>query len=162
MSRFRRKGKTMASLDELDRKILRLLQEDCDISLDALAKQVGSSKTPVWNRIKKMRKNGVIRGQVALVDPEAVGLGETFFVAVRTSQHDAAWLEAFTEAVLEIPEILEVHRLTGDIDYLLKVQVAGTADFDRVYKALIGRISLFNVTSSLSMETIKSTTALKV
>lgn len=162
MSRFRRKGKTMASLDELDRKILRLLQEDCDISLDALAKQVGSSKTPVWNRIKKMRKSGVIRGQVALVDPEAVGLGETFFVAVRTSQHDAAWLEAFTEAVLEIPEILEVHRLTGDIDYLLKVQVAGTADFDRVYKALIGRISLFNVTSSLSMETIKSTTALKV
>lgn len=152
----------MASLDELDRKILRLLQEDCDISLDALAKQVGSSKTPVWNRIKKMRKSGVIRGQVALVDPEAVGLGETFFVAVRTSQHDAAWLEAFTEAVLEIPEILEVHRLTGDIDYLLKVQVAGTADFDRVYKALIGRISLFNVTSSLSMETIKSTTALKV
>lgn len=152
----------MASLDELDRKILRLLQEDCDISLDALAKQVGSSKTPVWNRIKKMRKSGVIRGQVALVDPEAVGLGETFFVAVRTSQHDAAWLEAFTEAVLEIPEILEVHRLTGDIDYLLKVQVAGTADFDRVYKELIGRISLFNVTSSLSMETIKSTTALKV
>ena len=152
----------MALFDELDRKILRLLQEDSDISLDALAKTVGSTKTPVWNRVKKMRKNGIIRRQVALVDPKAVGLGETFFVAVRTSQHDAEWLKAFTEAVLAIPEILEVHRLTGDIDYLLKVQVSGTADFDRVYKDLIDRISLYNVTSSLSMETIKSTTALKV
>lgn len=152
----------MSQLDELDRKILRLLQEDCDISLDALAKEVGSSKTPVWNRIKKMRKNGVIRRQVAIVDPKAVGLGEIFFVAVRTSRHDDEWLKAFTEAVLALPEILEVHRLTGDIDYLLKVQVSGTADFDRVYKALIGRISLYNVTSSLSMETIKSTTALNV
>jgi Lrp/AsnC family transcriptional regulator len=152
----------MSQLDELDRKILRLLQEDCDISLDALAKEVGSSKTPVWNRIKKMRKNGVIRRQVAIVDPKAVGLGETFFVAVRTSKHDDEWLKAFTEAVLALPEILEVHRLTGDIDYLLKVQVSGTTDFDRVYKALIGRISLYNVTSSLSMETIKSTTALNV
>jgi Lrp/AsnC family transcriptional regulator len=152
----------MAALDELDRKILRLLQENSDVSLEALAKAVGSSKTPVWNRIKKMRRNGVIRRQVALVDPEAVGLGETFFVAVRTSQHDAAWLAAFTEAVLAIPEILEVHRLTGDVDYLLKVHVGSTADFDRVYKELIDRISLFNVTSSLCMETIKSTTALKL
>jgi len=152
----------MPQLDELNRNILRLLQEDCDISLSALAKKVGSSKTPVWNRIKKMRKNGIIRRQVALVDPKAVGLGETFFVAVHTSKHDEEWLKAFTGAVLSLPEILEVHRLTGDIDYLLKVQVSDTADFDRVYKALISQISVFNVTSSLSMETIKSTTALKV
>ncbi len=152
----------MASLDELDRKILRLLQDDCDISLDALAREVGSSKTPVWNRIRKMRENGIIRQQVALVDPKAVGLGETFFVAIHTSRHEAGWLEAFTEAVLDIPEILEVYRLAGDIDYLLKVQVGSTADFDRLYKTLIGRISLYNVTSSLSMETIKSTTALNV
>ena len=152
----------MALLDELNRKILRLLQQDCDISLDALAKKVGSSKTPVWNRIKKMRKHGIITRQVALVDAKSVGLGETFFVAVRTAKHDAAWLKAFTEAVIAIPEILEVHRLTGDIDYLLKVQVGSTADFDQVYQDLIGRISLFNVTSSLSMETIKSTTALNV
>lgn len=152
----------MSQLDELDRKILRRLQEDCDVSLDSLAKEVGSSKTPVWNRIKKMRKNGVIRRQVALVDPKAVGLGETFFVAVRTSRHDTEWLDAFTEAVLSLPEILEVHRLTGDVDYLLKVQVSDAADFDRVYRDLIGRISIFNVTSSLSMETIKSTTALNV
>lgn len=152
----------MSRLDELDRKILRLLQEDCDISLDALAKEVGSSKTPVWNRIKKMRKNGVIRRQVAIVDPKSVGLGETFFVAVRTSRHDTEWLKAFTEAVVAMPEILEVHRLTGDVDYLLKVQVRDAADFDRVYRTLIDRISIFNVTSSLSMETIKSTTALNV
>ena len=152
----------MASLDDLDRKILRRLQQDCEVSLDALAKEVGSTKTPVWNRIQKMRKNGVIRREVALVDPAAVGLGETFFVAVRTSRHDDDWLKAFTKAVRAIPEILEAHRLTGEIDYLLKVQVAGTADFDRVYRDLIGRISLYNVTSSLSMETIKSTTALKI
>jgi len=152
----------MALLDDLNRKILRLLQEDCDISLDALAKKVGSSKTPVWNRIKKMRKNGIITRQVALVDATSVGLGETFFVAVRTSKHDAVWLKAFTEAVFSIPEILEAHRLTGDIDYLLKIQVSGTADFDRVYQDLISRISLYNVTSSLSMETLKSTTALNV
>ena len=152
----------MALLDELNRKILRLLQQDCDISLDALAREVGSSKTPVWNRIKKMRKNGIITGQVALLDAKAVGLGETFFVAVHTSKHDAEWLKSFTEAVQAIPEILEVHRLTGDIDYLLKVQVGSTADYDRVYQELISRVSLFNVTSSLSMETIKSTTALNV
>ena len=152
----------MSRLDELDRKILRRLQEDSDISLDALAKEVGSSKTPVWNRIKKMRRNGVIRRQVAIVDPKAVGLGEIFFVSVRTSRHDTEWLEAFTEAVLSLPEIMEVHRLTGDVDYLLKVQVTDAADFDRVYRDLIGRISIFNVTSSLSMETIKSTTALRL
>lgn len=152
----------MSSLDDLDRKILRVLQMDCGVSLDALAATVGSSKTPVWNRIQKMRRNGVIRRQVAIVDPASVGLGETYFVTIRTSCHDNAWLKAFSEAVLEIPEILEVHRVTGDIDYLLKIQVAGTADFDRVYKTLIGKISIFNVTSNVSMETIKETTALNL
>lgn len=152
----------MASFDQLDRKILRLLQHDCDISLDTLARKVGSTKTPVWNRIKKMRKNGIILRQVALVDPGAVGLGETFFVAIHTSRHDTEWLTAFMDAVKTIPEILEAHRLAGDIDYLLKIQVSDTADFDRVYKQLIGRVSIFNVTSSLSMETIKSTTVLNV
>lgn len=152
----------MAAIDDLDRKILRVLQEDADISLDQLAKAVGSSKTPVWNRIRKMKKSGVIRRQVVIVDPAAVGLGETFFVAVRTSQHDEAWLKAFMDAVRSLPEILEVHRLTGENDYLLKVQVGGTAEFDRLYKQLIGKADLFNVTSSLSMETVKSTTALPV
>jgi len=152
----------MTKLDELDKKILRALQRDATISMDALAKQINSSKTPVWSRIQKMRKAGVIESQVALVNPAAVGLDETFFVAVKTDQHEPEWLDLFASAVEDMPEILEAHRLAGDIDYLLKVQVENPADFDRFYKALIARVRLHNVTSSLSMECLKKTTALKI
>ncbi len=152
----------MAKLDELDRKILRALQEDATVSMDALAKKIGSSKTPVWSRIQKMRKAGVIEKQVALVNPTALGLDECFFVAVKTDQHEPEWLALFATAVEDMPEILEAHRLTGDIDYLLKVQVKNPADFDRFYKELISRVKLHNVTSSLSMECLKKTTALKI
>lgn len=152
----------MAKLDELDRKILRALQEDATVSMDALAKKVHSSKTPVWSRIQKMRNAGVIEKQVALVNPGSVGLNETFFVAVKTDQHEPGWLDVFAAAVADMPEILEAHRLAGDIDYLLKVQVENPADFDRFYKELISRVKLHNVTSSLSMECLKHTTALKI
>ena len=152
----------MIKLDELDKKILRALQHDATISMDALAKKINSSKTPVWSRIQKMRKAGVIESQVALVNPSAVGLDETFFVAVKTDQHEPGWLDLFARAVEDMPEILEAHRLAGDIDYLLKVQVESPADFDRFYKELIARVRLHNVTSSLSMECLKKTTALKI
>ena len=152
----------MIKLDELDKKILRALQHDATISMDALAKKINSSKTPVWSRIQKMRKAGVIESQVALVNPTAVGLDETFFVAVKTDQHEPDWLDLFARAVEDMPEILEAHRLAGDIDYLLKVQVESPADFDRFYKELIARVRLHNVTSSLSMECLKKTTALKI
>lgn len=152
----------MAKLDELDKKILRVLQQDATISMDALAKKLHSSKTPVWSRIQKMRKAGVIDRQVALVNPAAVGLEETFFVAVKTDQHEPDWLTLFADAVADMPEILEAHRLAGDIDYLLKVQVQNPRDFDRFYKELIARVKLHNVTSSLSMECLKKTTALKI
>lgn len=152
----------MLKLDELDRKILRELQADATISMDALAKKLGSSKTPVWSRIQKLRKAGVIERQVALVNPKAIGLEETFFVAVKTDQHEPDWLEKFADAVVTMPEILEAHRLTGDIDYLLKVQVQSPSDFDRFYKELITQVKLHNVTSSLSMECLKKTTALKI
>lgn len=152
----------MAKLDELDRKILRQLQTDATISMDALAKKLGSSKTPVWSRIQKLRKAGVIERQVALVNPKAIGLEETFFVAVKTDQHEPEWLEKFAAAVQTMPEILEAHRLTGDIDYLLKVQAQSPADFDRFYKELIAQVKLHNVTSSLSMECLKRTTALMI
>ena len=154
--------RTLFKLDQLDRKILREIQQDATASMDALAKKIGSSKTPVWSRIQKLRKNGVIEKQVALLDPVALGLLETFFVAVKTDEHDPQWLKKFAAAVQELPEILEVHRLTGEIDYLLKVRVDSTADFDRVYKELISRVKLHNVTSSLSMECLKHTTALKL
>lgn len=152
----------MFKLDELDRKILRELQQDATISMDALAKKLGSSKTPVWSRIQKLRKAGVIEKQVALLDPQAIGLEEMFFVAVKTDQHEPQWLDLFSDAVQDMPEILEAHRLAGDIDYLLKVQVQSPSDFDRFYKELIKRVKLHNVTSSLSMECLKKTTALKI
>jgi Lrp/AsnC family transcriptional regulator len=152
----------MAKLDELDRKILRALQDDATVSMDALAKQIGSSKTPVWSRIQKMRKAGIIEKQVALVNPSAVGLDETFFVAVKTDQHEPEWLALFAKAVEDMPEILEAHRMAGEVDYLLKVQVKNPSDFDRFYKELISRVKLHNVTSSLSMECLKKTTALKI
>lgn len=148
------------ALDELDRNILAILQEDATLALDEIARRVGASKTPVWNRIRKMRASGLIRSEVALLDPDKLGLESCFFVLIRTSQHDAAWLERFLRAVKSRPEVLEAHRLAGDIDYILKVRVPNARAYDTFYRALIKEVSIFNVTSSLSMEEIKNTTAL--
>jgi len=148
------------ALDDLDRNILAILQEDATLALDEIARRVGASKTPVWNRIRKMRASGLIRAEVALLDPDKLGLESCFFVLIRTSQHDAAWLERFLNAVRSRPEVLEAHRLAGDIDYILKVRVPNARAYDTFYRGLIKEVSIFNVTSSLSMEEIKSTTAL--
>lgn len=148
------------ALDDLDRNILAILQEDATLALDEIARRVGASKTPVWNRIRKMRASGLIRAEVALLDPDKLGLESCFFVLIRTSQHDAGWLERFLNAVKSRPEVLEAHRLAGDIDYILKVRVANARAYDTFYRALIKEVSIFNVTSSLSMEEIKNTTAL--
>ncbi|MCL4128026.1 UNVERIFIED_CONTAM: hypothetical protein GTU68_002325 [Idotea baltica] len=128
--------------------------------LEEMAKRVGSSKTPVWNRIRKMREGGVIDRTVAIVNPEAVGLAATFYVLVRTAQHEKEWLEKFVAAVNKHPEIVSAHRLAGDIDYILKVQVADAKAFDAFYRSLISDVSIFNVTSLMSMESIKGTTEL--
>lgn len=152
----------MASLDPLDRKILAHLQEDTTLPLDELARLVGSSKTPVWNRIQKLKRNGVIKKQVAVLDADAVGFDSCFYVLIRTAQHDAAWLERFLATVHDQPEILEAHRLAGDIDYILKVRVPDAKAYDAFYRRLIARVSIYNVTSTLSMEEIKSTTALPI
>lgn len=149
-----------AALDEMDRNILSLLQQDATLPLDEIARRVGASKTPVWNRIRKMRASGVIKAEVALVDPERVGLESCFFVLVRTSQHNADWLDRFLQAVRSRPEVVEAHRLAGDIDYILKVRVTNARAYDAFYRALIKQVSIFNVTSVLSMEEIKNTTAL--
>jgi Lrp/AsnC family transcriptional regulator len=151
-----------AALDELDRNILALLQEDCALPLDEIARRVGASKTPVWNRIRKMKASGLIKAEVAIVDPEKLGLESCFFVLIRTSQHDSEWLDRFLKAVQSRPEVIEAHRLAGDIDYILKVRVANARAYDAFYRALIKQVSIFNVTSVLSMEEIKSTTALPV
>jgi Lrp/AsnC family transcriptional regulator len=148
------------ALDELDRNILALLQEDASLALEEIARRVGASKTPVWNRIRKMKDRGIIQREVAIIDPEKVGLESCFFVLIRTSQHDAGWLERFLRAVQSRPEVLEAHRLAGDIDYILKVRVPNAKAYDDFYRALIAEVSIFNVTSTLSMEEIKNTTAL--
>jgi Lrp/AsnC family transcriptional regulator len=148
------------ALDELDRNILALLQEDAGLALEEIARRVGASKTPVWNRIRKMRERGVIRREVAILDPEKIGLESCFFVLIRTSQHDAGWLERFLHAVQARPEVLEAHRLAGDVDYILKVRVENAKAYDDFYRSLIAEVSIFNVTSTLSMEEIKNTTAL--
>ncbi len=148
------------ALDDLDRNILSLLQEDATLALEEIARRVGASKTPVWNRIRKMRAAGIIKAEVAILDPEKLGLESCFFVMIRTSQHDAGWLDRFLHTVRARPEVLEAHRLAGDIDYILKVRVPNARAYDAFYRALIAEVSIFNVTSTLSMEEIKNTTAL--
>lgn len=147
-------------LDELDRKILGELQRDGAQSLDEIAGQVGSSKTPVWNRIRKMKEGGVIRQQTVLLDAEALGLEACFFVLIRTSEHEQDWQNAFLKALRERPEVMEAHRLAGDIDYILKVRVSNARAYDVFYQALISEVKIHNVTALLSMEEIKFTTEL--
>ena len=149
-------------IDELDRKILKTLQADASQSLDEIARVVGSSKTPVWNRIRKLREAGVIGQQTVLLDAEALGLEACFFVLIRTSEHDAEWQAKFLQALKTRPEVLEAHRLAGDIDYILKVRVRNARAYDEFYQALISEVQIYNVTGLLSMEEIKSTTMLPI
>ena len=147
-------------LDETDRKILAELQADASQSLDEIAKKIGSSKTPVWNRIRKMREGGVIKATTAVLDADDLGLEACFFVLIRTSEHEAEWQAKFLKALMARDEVLEAHRLAGEIDYILKVRVANARAYDVFYQALISEVRVYNVTALLSMEEIKSTTAL--
>lgn len=149
-----------AQVDELDRKILGELQVDAEQSLDEIARKVGSSKTPVWNRIKRMRDAGIIKRTTAICDPELLGLEACFFVLIRTSEHEVGWEKRFLDVVSRRPEVLEAHRLAGDVDYILKVWVKNARAYDAFYQALIAEVKIYNVTALLSMEEIKMTTAL--
>jgi Lrp/AsnC family transcriptional regulator len=146
--------------DALDRKILRELQADAGRPLEDIARAVGSSKTPVWNRIKKMREAGIIGQQTVMLDAEALGFEATFFVLIRTSEHEAEWQRKFLATLKARPEVQEAHRLAGDIDYILKVRVKNARAYDSFYQALISEVRIYNVTALLSMEEIKSTVAL--
>lgn len=145
-------------MDELDRKILAILQRDATLPVERIATMVGSSKSPVWSRIRRLRDAGVIDRQVAILDPAKVGRDEVFFVMVKTGSHSQDWLERFAAAVDVMGEVQEAHRLAGEIDYILKVRVANTRAFDAFYKRLVAEVDLFSVTSMLSMETLKETT----
>ena len=147
-------------IDDTDRKILRALQQDASRSLDEIAKEVGSSKTPVWNRIRKMKEAGVIGAQTVILDADKLGFDATFFVLIRTSEHEAAWQNAFLKALRDRPEVQEAHRLAGDIDYILKVRVPNARAYDRFYQALISEVKIHNVTALLSMEELKYSTEL--
>lgn len=147
-------------LDPADRRILRELQRDASLSLAALSERVGLSATPCWKRVRRLEAVGVIRRRVALLDPAAVGLGTTVFVAIRTTEHSEDWLEGFARAVAAIPEVVEFYRMAGEVDYLLKVACADIADYDRIYKRLIRAAKLHDVSSSFAMEQLKYTTEL--
>jgi Lrp/AsnC family transcriptional regulator len=149
-------------LDKTNRRILALLQQDASLPIAQIAEAAGLSPTPCWRRIQKMEADGVITGRVALVAPEAVGLGLTVFVSIETGDHSADWLERFGPEIAAMPEVMELHRMAGDVDYLLRVVVADMAAFDRFYKRLIARAPLKNVSSRFSMERIKSTTQLPI
>jgi Lrp/AsnC family transcriptional regulator len=147
-------------MDSVDRKILAVLQNDCTGSLAELSAQVGLSPTPCWRRIQKMEEAGIIRRRVAVLAPEKIGLGLTVFVSLRTGNHHAAWLADFTRRVQRMDEVVEVNRLAGGWDYLLRVVVPDMAAYDTFYKRLIEIEGLSDVSSSFSMEQIKYTTAL--
>lgn len=149
-------------LDATDRRILTLLQEDASVPIAELAERAGLSQTPCWKRVKRLQDDGVIRRRVALVDPAAVGLPLVVFVSIRTNRHDQAWLDTFAQAASKLPEIVEFYRMSGDVDYLLKVRVADIAAYDGFYKRLIATAPLADVSSSFAMEEIRSTTALAV
>jgi len=147
-------------LDEMDLKILRVLQADATRPVAEIGKEVGLSTTPCWRRIQKLEEAGVIQRRVALLDPEKVNVGVTVFVSVKTDQHSIGWLERFHAAVVDFPEVVEFYRMSGEVDYLLRVVVPDIAAYDAFYKKLIAKIDISKVSSAFAMEQIKFTTAL--
>ncbi|WP_447555604.1 Lrp/AsnC family transcriptional regulator [Vreelandella sp. EE22] len=147
-------------IDRFDLKILEQLQRDDSLSIAQLAERVGLSVTPCWRRIQRLEKDGIIEKRIAVLNPGKLDLGLTVFVMIKTDKHSQAWLDAFQKVVQSFPEIMEVNRLAGEFDYLLKVIARDNAAYDAFYKRLIARIELSNVTSCFSMEQVKKTTEL--
>ncbi|WP_304191476.1 Lrp/AsnC family transcriptional regulator [Lentibacter algarum] len=148
--------------DEIDRRILRQLQRDCDISLDMLSLEIGLSRNACWRRIKHMQEAGFIRKRVALLDAPKLGLGLTVYIQVRAEKHAAGWSAAFARATRSIPEITGVFRMSGDLDYLIRAHVADMAGYDRLYQKMIAEVSMADVSASFVMESIKDTTELPI
>ncbi len=147
-------------MDKLDAKILHLLQTDGVLSAAEIADRIGLSKAPCWRRIQKLQQQGVIRQTVALLDAHALNVGTTVFVTLKTGNHSEAWFQKFVHAVREIPEVTEIHRMSGDVDYLIRIVVPDIDAYDVVYKRLISAMEFQDVSASFVLETIKSTTAL--
>lgn len=148
------------NIDAIDRRILASLQRDSSRSLAEIAASAGLSQTPCWTRIRRLESEGFIEGKVAILNREKLGVGVTVFVMVRTANHNEEWLGAFAKGVKSMPEVVEFYRMSGDVDYLLKIVCADIADYDRIYRKLIAVMPLQDVSSSFAMEQIKSTTEL--
>ncbi|MFC4274077.1 Lrp/AsnC family transcriptional regulator [Achromobacter aloeverae] len=149
-------------MDAIDRKIISILQENAETPIQAIADMVNLSTTPCWRRVQKLKELGVIKKQVVLCDSAMLNVGVTVFISVRTNQHSQAWLNKFANHVKDIPEVIEFYRMSGDVDYLIRVVVPDIATYDTVYKKLIRIADLHDVSSSFAMEQIKYTTALPV
>jgi Lrp/AsnC family transcriptional regulator len=150
----------MKKLDATNRQLLAMLQVNAETPLAELAQAVNLSSTPCWRRVQALREAGYITRQVALVDPVKVNVGVTVFVTIKTNQHNATWLQALRDAVRDIPEVVEFYRMSGDVDYLLRVVVPDIRTYDTVYQRLIQAVPLSDVSSSFAMEELKFTTAL--
>ena len=150
----------MENLDQTDRRILSVLQRDAAISMDALSDAVHLSRNACWRRVRLMEEAGVITGRVALVNPEALDLGLSVFVMIRTASHDPDWLAQFEAAVKALPEIIGAHRMSGELDYVLRVRVGSVQDYDRFYQRLIARVPVAEISASFVMDDIKDTTVL--
>lgn len=147
-------------LDAIDLKLLQLLQENAELQIGQLAAEVQLSTTPCWRRIQRLKEAGIIKKQVALLDPAQLNVGVTVFVMIRTNQHSKAWFDSFKATVEVIPEVVEFYRINGEMDYMLRVVVPDIAAYDAVYQRLTSGTQLFDVSSSFAMEELKFTTAL--
>ena len=152
----------MEALDLIDRKIVAELMRDATLPVAQIGEKVGLSQTPCWKRIQRLQENGVLTSRVALADPAKLGFGLTIFVGIEAPDHSAEWREVFVRAVNAIPEIMEVYRMAGEMDYLLRIAVADMAAFDTLYKRLTDAVPIKNVTSHFAMERMKFTTAYPV
>jgi Lrp/AsnC family transcriptional regulator len=149
-------------MDSTDRKILAIIQDDASLAVAEVAARVNLSQTPCWRRIQKLEESGVIEKRVALVDPQALGLDLAVFVEVQSPDHSKEWMDSFAEVLGGMPEVMEVYRMAGDVDYLLRINVANMAAYDEFYQRLIEAVPLKNVTSRFAMERVKYTTAYPV
>jgi Lrp/AsnC family transcriptional regulator len=147
-------------MDKLDKKILEQLQKDGGLTAAELADRIGLSKAPCWRRIKRLEEEGIIKQTVALLDARSLNLGTTVFVTLKTGNHSEAWFDKFVKAVRDIPEVTEIHRMSGDVDYLMRIVVPDIDAYDVVYKRLIASVEFQDVSASFALETIKYTTAL--
>lgn len=149
-------------MDSKDRRILELLQQNALYTASELAEEVGLTTTPCWRRIQKLEEQGYIKSRVALLDRRKMNVGITVFVGVRTGRHSRDWMETFLQTIADTPEIVEAHRLSGDTDYMLRIVVPSIEEYDALYQQLIRKLEFLDVSSSFSMEELKSTTAIPV